>query len=584
MAGVKALLEQQVFFSHELDITRRLQSRLESEKRDVSSNARDFFSEADPRYVWNTRIAGPLLRQGISPRWLTPVVQGFVQARPCPCPDKRASRLLLLLMARRGWRRAGTCFHARGLDDDGEAGSWVETEQLVRVKGTPANASEVVGWLSLTQIRGSAPLFWEQTSGMEAARVEATRSAELTCLGIERHDRQLREEYGDVMYVNLLSDSHGKKETEGVLLTSLGEQQALRPSLTVKHLDFHANVRGVMSRPDCNFTDDLTKLVADVLPQIQRMGYLDATEDAATSCCVQAAPRRRQQGVLRTNCFDCLDRSNAFQYQVAWEWLYDYCAAQPGLRAFIESGTSPTATGGGYPSAALASMVSVASSVGVNDAALSGLWGSFTNEGAAASAEDHTSALQLLLQSMWADLGDVLSLQVMGTASTMGSALRQGKRNSLGFVHKGWTAVNRAIKGRFGDEARQAALELLLGKHRLPRAPGPPEIRRSPCGHQLVMAVVTWNLHGQACWEIPGALEALIRGMAKNTDSDARPVDVVGFCFQEIVELTPANVMKPNGGAERHVSFERAAPAALLKVLGERFVRVNSVGLVGLYS
>lgn len=44
-----------------------------------------------------------------------------------------------------------------------------------------------------------------------------------------------------------------------------------------------------------------------------------STEDG--SCCAFKGPARKQMGVLRTNCLDCLDRTNVFQWFFCWFWL-----------------------------------------------------------------------------------------------------------------------------------------------------------------------------------------------------------------------------------------------------------------------
>ena len=59
----------------------------------------------------------------------------------------------LVLISRRGWKRVGTRYHSRGIDDNGQVSNFVETEQIVI-----AGASKT----SYVQVRGSIPLFWEQ--------------------------------------------------------------------------------------------------------------------------------------------------------------------------------------------------------------------------------------------------------------------------------------------------------------------------------------------------------------------------------------------------------------------------------------
>ncbi|CAE7833785.1 Inpp5f, partial [Symbiodinium necroappetens] len=157
-ATVTQLLEEHFYFSHGFDLTRRLQQRVERE-------ARPTLLHADPRYVWNLSLCEPLLGQGVTERWFTPVMQGFVQQQELKTLQT-PQPLRLLLVARRSRWHAGTRYNARGLDDDSEAANWVESEMLVRRPGGSEH------WLALTQVRGSAPVHWEQkpSSGVTVTR------------------------------------------------------------------------------------------------------------------------------------------------------------------------------------------------------------------------------------------------------------------------------------------------------------------------------------------------------------------------------------------------------------------------------
>jgi len=57
----------------------------------------------------------------------------------------------LVLISRRRFEMAGTRFNARGIDEDGNAANFVETEMIVEFH------KQIY---SHVQIRGSMPLFW----------------------------------------------------------------------------------------------------------------------------------------------------------------------------------------------------------------------------------------------------------------------------------------------------------------------------------------------------------------------------------------------------------------------------------------
>jgi len=205
VAGVKQLLEHHFYFSNEFDITRRLQCRAQVNSAAVPD---DQMKLADQRFVWNRRLAEPLMQQeGVSARWFTPVMQGFCQTKEVRLARGAAAAAapVLHLIARRSCRNQGTRFSARGIDDEGEAANWVETEQILSL---PAEGTE----LSFVQVRGSAPVFWEQPS--DTSKVTLTRGPELAAVGFERHWRQVEQDYGKVLFVNLLSAAAQKQSTK----------------------------------------------------------------------------------------------------------------------------------------------------------------------------------------------------------------------------------------------------------------------------------------------------------------------------------------------------------------------------------
>ena len=75
----------------------------------------------------------------------------------------------VLLISRRMHLRAGTRLNVRGINDDGHAANFVESEQIVSVNNNI---------YSFVATRGSVPIFWEQSGRYED--VVLTRSVEMT--------------------------------------------------------------------------------------------------------------------------------------------------------------------------------------------------------------------------------------------------------------------------------------------------------------------------------------------------------------------------------------------------------------------
>lgn len=68
------------------------------------------------------------------------------------------------MIMRRAWKKGGTRYNARGVDEKGNVANFCESEQLVIYNDYLC---------SHVQIRGSVPVFWKQ-SGI-AAKVEFYR-------------------------------------------------------------------------------------------------------------------------------------------------------------------------------------------------------------------------------------------------------------------------------------------------------------------------------------------------------------------------------------------------------------------------
>ena len=113
--------------------------------------------------------------------------------------ETRGVRLSVSLVARRSVEHAGTRFKTRGVNDDGGAANFVEIEQLVHVQTAHASACS-----SFVQVRGSAPLFWEQRGKSVNPKPRTTRSEELTLPTLRRHLDGLRARYGGLALLSLL--------------------------------------------------------------------------------------------------------------------------------------------------------------------------------------------------------------------------------------------------------------------------------------------------------------------------------------------------------------------------------------------
>lgn len=135
--------------------------------------------------------------------------------------------LQYMLISRREWQRGGTRYNHRGIDEEGYAANFVESEQVM---GVDENVSSHI------QIRGSVPIYWQQ-SGLRA-NTELTRDYEGTKEGLERHFNELRRLYGRVLCVNLMQNDKSSEQLITKCFETHLQLQRLSDVVYV-HIDFH---------------------------------------------------------------------------------------------------------------------------------------------------------------------------------------------------------------------------------------------------------------------------------------------------------------------------------------------------------
>lgn len=193
------------------------------------------------------------------------------------------------ILSRLSCERAGTRFNVRGANDEGHVANFVETEQLIY--GDQGDLS------SFLQTRGSVPLFWEQP-GVQVGnhKVRFSRGPETSAPTLERHLRLMQQRYHDTAIVNLLGlNMVGAKEGEAQL-SQLYQADQKRAFESMPHImfDYHQECKGG------NF-QNLAKLKQSIQFILERQSYFLVKNQQTLS---------QQKGVIRTNCLDCLDRTN----------------------------------------------------------------------------------------------------------------------------------------------------------------------------------------------------------------------------------------------------------------------------------
>ncbi|XP_046406834.1 synaptojanin-1 isoform X1 [Ischnura elegans] len=255
--------------------------------------------ETDNRFFWNRMLHIHFLRFSVNcSKWLLKAMCGSVEIRTVYVGHRQARTAII---SRLSCERAGTRFNVRGTNDDGHVANFVETEQVIFLD------NEVTSYV---QTRGSVPLFWEQPGVQVGShKVKMSRGYEASAAAFDLHLGLIKERYGHQTIVNLLGSSLiGSKEGEAMLSQLFqSHHQASSNGKDIPHIlfDYHQECRGG------NFKN-LLKLKKKVAPYLNAYSLFNSQGSDVI---------REQRGTIRTNCLDCLDRTNCVQTYFGLEIL-----------------------------------------------------------------------------------------------------------------------------------------------------------------------------------------------------------------------------------------------------------------------
>jgi hypothetical protein len=154
---------------------------------------------------------------------------------------------------------------------------------------------------SFVQVRGSIPIFFSQTPYSFKPVPQIQHSAETNHAALVKHFGQLNSKYGDVQVVTLV-EKHGNEAIVGNAyqhhVQRLNDSGGVNgTSVGFEWFDFHNICRGMKF-------ENVSLLMNTLGNKLDNMGHTVEVDGKLV---------RRQGGVLRVNCMDCLDRTNVVQ-------------------------------------------------------------------------------------------------------------------------------------------------------------------------------------------------------------------------------------------------------------------------------
>lgn len=380
------LLSATLFFSinNAYDLTNSLQRQLAGAP-----------PQRDNRFWWNKYLCDELVDAGAD-AFVTPVIYGYAKSHSAYFQGNQL--LEFALITRRSTARAGTRYFRRGIDETGAVANFNETEQIF----TTAN-SQIYSFL---QTRGSVPVYWAEINNLKYRPdlVVSTRSAQDATA---KHFKEQVDLYGDNFLVNLVNQSGYEQP---VKLAYEKAVEALPESIGQHvhyiYFDFHHECRKMRW--------DRIKLLIE---HLIGLGYTSNNYFHYDLAAKEV--KNTQKMVVRTNCMDCLDRTNVVQSTLA-RWVLQNQLEN--AHYLSENNTTP--------------------------------W------------EILDPQFNLFFMSFWADNADAVSCAYSGTGALKTDFTRTGQRTKKGALNDLLNSITRYYLNNYRDGYRQDSYDLFLGKYR----------------------------------------------------------------------------------------------------------------------
>lgn len=395
------------YFSYSWDLTNTFQRQIDKMKSGTFLTP--IWKRVDKRFVWNFNLCEQFLSQDLS-EWIFPMVCGLVEIQKLCIQDQAFD---FILISRRSWKHAGTRYTTRGLNQDGDAANFVETEQSV-LKYVPdtnetvnqSNSRKKYFVASFVLTRGSIPLIWRQRVNLKySPAIEITDEDKSVDLFIKHFEEQTKI-YGDQVIINLINQKGREGKLEKLFRNLVSMPSSVENNLIYEAFDFHHECKKSWK--------NLSKLLSRIEPNLDEMGYLLA-EYRVGSSSVEVSIAKRQKSVFRVNCMDNLDRTNVVQSMLAQRIL----DSQLKDLRILEADSS-----------------------------------FFTID-----------SLESKFKNIWADNADVLSMHYAGTGALKTDFTRSGRRTFAGKLRDFQNSVQRYYLNNFVDGERQDAIDLIIGNY-----------------------------------------------------------------------------------------------------------------------
>lgn len=446
------------YYSREYDLTLTTQRIAEMQAAQSQSTDTQYqHQRADPRFWWNAFLSSDLL-QGNAHSFITTYINGYFYTQTLTL---NARQTQFILVSRKSVFRSGKRLLLRGADLQGQVANFAETEQIVYTMGSSSAANhdaassnsssgdDLTRVSSYVQTRGSIPLLWTQTPTCKyTPKIQLISGAE-SLLAFRRHMEQHFASYQRTVCISLINQKGAELKLVHEFTHAMKTSGVPEHQVRLVNWDFHAETKGMKY-------ENIGRLIAELKDEFDAMNYFSATlvsssnsnsNNSGNGARQQFQIQHKQNGAMRVNCIDCLDRTNVVQSVFA-----KYVLCQQLLAHCNYTHTPP-------------------------------------NLDLKTAVPSVASRLEQMFRHVWANNADAMSLQYSGTGALKTDYTRTGKRSKKGACMDGWNSVNRYVMNNFRDGRTQDAYDLFLGVYVPSRdKPSPFDVSSQPALQQRPFA------------------------------------------------------------------------------------------------
>ena len=410
--GISKLLKLGFYYSFGLNLTNSQQNQSKLSSQEIKDNnnltfeqkMKNIYKTINKKYFFNYNLYKIFINKStklpydFAYSFILPIICGYIGMYDYTINNKQ---LQFILISRRSQNYAGTRYNTRGIDDNGNVANFCETEQIL-VRGDYL--------FSFCQLRGSAPVFFEQLG--ITGYTDITRGKHFSKEAFSKHLEEINQDFPLVYFVNLLNQT---KSGEAPIIAEFEKQIQFR----LNNNDIRYTYFDMQNECQKDNYTNIDKLINKVKPLIEIF-----------NCFSQNLHTREiysyQKGTIRTNCLDCLDRTNIIQMRICWIIL----------EIFFKK-------------------------LNLDNQSINKIFNSTENF----FTQDTKNEFKEKFKNIWAENGDEISIQYAGTASTHTTVTKTGGHSLMGLIQHGIATVSRIYQGNFEDNFKQECIDIFLQKN-----------------------------------------------------------------------------------------------------------------------